>query len=92
MDTSARRRLSVLGILLSGAVLSGCANDIKARGAEVYDRALEESEFVICRAASVGSVMRRYGGSVELAQAWKTICVSNPDAVDELLRAPEREG
>ena len=94
MDTPARRLLPVLGVVLSGALLSGCAG-IKDRGAEVYDRALEESEFVICRAASVGSVMRKYGGSPEMAAAWKTLCTANPDAVDSLFgvkRAPEGEG
>jgi len=68
---------------------------VQTRGAEIYDEGLENAEFFICRAASVGAVMRRYGSSVDRAQAWRTLCVADPDAIDGLFgikREPEGEG
>ena len=53
---------------------------MQAKGAEVYDEGLANSEFFICRAASVGSVMRRYGRSRDLADAWRTLCEGADDA------------
>jgi hypothetical protein len=44
------------------------------RGASVHDTSLENAEFYLCRAASVGSVKRRYGVTHEKAQAWREIC------------------
>ena len=56
-------------------------------GAQAMDEGLANAEFFICRAASVGSVYRRYGRSKETAEAWKTLCLHNPDAI--ILETPE---
>ena len=55
------------------------------KGAEFADLALEQAEFVICRAASVGSVMRRYGSNTQTAQAYLQLCFARPDAVSDLI-------
>lgn len=67
-----------------GLVTSSCAGFDDARdglveqGAEFYDETLVTSEFIICRGASVGSVMRRYWQDVETAQAWMKLCAEAP--------------
>ncbi len=69
----------VVGVLLlggcgftqTGAVLK---EGIKAAGAQAYDAGLENAEYVMCVASSVGSVMRRYGRSQTTADAWRDIC------------------
>lgn len=83
------RALAILALLLP---LGACAQydaatgAAKAAGASVYDRALVESEFVICQAASVGSVQRRYGQTDETAAAWRKLC--SPPAA-ELIGPPD---
>ena len=66
-------------LALAVGLTSGCADStretIASEGARAYDQALETSEFVICQAASVGSVIRRYGKSEADAKAWRQICL-----------------
>ena len=45
---------------------------VKDYGAQAYDEGLINSEFFICKAASVGSVVRRYGAGK--AAAWNELC------------------
>lgn len=72
-----RHRLFCLALVL---LLPACAeytaatNAIKVGGAAAYDHALSEAEFVICNAASVGSVRRRYGATQEMAETWHKLC------------------
>ena len=70
----------VMGIL---AFLSGCGAtaqgdfvraQVENYGSKAYDKGLENSEFFLCRAASVGSVMRRYKGDDAKWLAWQEIC------------------
>jgi hypothetical protein len=49
-------------------------------GTRAYDEGLANAEFFICRAASVGSVQRRYGRSSETAEAWRVLCQGNSEA------------
>lgn len=76
------RILSLVLIALS-FVLSGCGwtpwgdsirNAVSSYGAQAYDEGLANSQFFICKAASVGSVMRLYGKSQATADAWRTLC------------------
>ena len=71
-------------IILAALALSGCSDVLRAgvvqRGATVADKALEDAEFLLCRAATVGSVVRRYGVSTDKADAWRTICRTDPVA------------
>lgn len=79
-----------VGAIIALFLLAGCgftpesiaARDlVKAVGAQVYDEGLANSEFFICKAASVGSVLRRYARSEETAAAWRILCRDNPEAV-----------
>ena len=56
-------------------------------GAQAMDEGLVNAEFFVCQAASVGSVMRRYGVSKQKAEAWRTLCNRDPEA--EIIEPPE---
>ncbi len=56
-------------------------------GAQAMDEGLVNAEFFVCRAASVGSVIRRYGRSRETAEAWKTLCQGDADV--DIIEPPE---
>jgi len=49
----------------------------KAKGKKVAGQTLENAEWVICRAAPVGSVKDRYGISEEKALAYRNLCKPN---------------
>ena len=68
--------LVICVFLVSGCSMLGKAVDV---GSEVNDKALVTSEVTICRAASVGSVLRRYN-TPEKAKAWITLCTYDNDA------------
>lgn len=61
---------------------------VKVEGAGAYDEGLLNSEWFICRAASVGSVLRRYGQSVEKAEGWRALCLGDPEAMRIVGPAP----
>jgi hypothetical protein len=74
--------------ILAAFLLAGCgltpegdlARDfVKTEGAQAYDEGLANGEWFVCRAASVGSVQRRYGAAPELAAAWRTLCLGDPE-------------
>lgn len=48
---------------------------VRTYGAQAYDEGLENAEFYICRAASVGSIVRRYGQDAKLFSAWRALCI-----------------
>ncbi len=86
LTVAAAKGSAVILVLL----LAGCgftpegiaARDlVKTVGAQVYDEGLANSEFFICKAASIGSVLRRYARSEETAAAWRTLCRDNAEAV-----------
>jgi hypothetical protein len=65
-------------IPMAAALLTGCAGQLgymADRGADVSDEALVAAEWGICRAASVGSVLRRYGTDPERMAAWQMMCL-----------------
>jgi len=65
------------------------ARDIAAsEGARAYDEGLANAEFFICRAASVGSVQRRYGRTADTAEAWRVLCHGDGEAAVEVIREP----
>ena len=86
-----------LGLLLA---LAGCGltpqgdasrRTIALRGAVVADAALENAEWVICNAATIGSVMRRYGQDPDLSAAYSTLCVPSRAAVRELIQSGNQD-
>ncbi len=60
---------------------------VSAKGAQAMDEGLVNAEFFICRAASVGSVTRRYGSTAEKARAWRTLCSTDKEL--QLIEAPD---
>ncbi|HEX9770165.1 MAG TPA: hypothetical protein VGA50_13415 [Kiloniellales bacterium] len=90
-----RRAILIAGV---AATLAACgfteagtrARDlVKSEGARAYDEGLANAEFFLCRAASVGSVQRRYGRTPETAEALRVLCVGDGAAAVEVIRAPE---
>ena len=74
---SVDRHIPTRGIL--GAcllvVLVGCASpQFVAKGEDVADQGLAGAEWYVCRAATVGSVLRRYGTSDDRMAAWRQLC------------------
>ncbi len=54
---------------------------VKEGGEKAMREGLVNTEWFLCRAASVGAVIDRYGRSEETATAWRAICRDNPEAV-----------
>lgn len=69
--------------LLSGCAATGKLLDI---GADVNDNALLSAEATICKAASVGSVIRRYN-TPEKAKAWKELCTQSNEATPVIINS-----
>ena len=69
--------LTACGFTETGAALRDA---VTVKAAEAYDEGLANAELFICRAASVGSVQRRYGRSRDLAEAWRALCFGDPEA------------
>lgn len=61
--------------LLSGCSYLGIAQTAAGQyGAEISDSARDRAEFMLCRGITVGSWIRRFGDSADLANAWRTLC------------------
>lgn len=67
----------ILTFLLLGCNTVGKLLDVAA---DVNDESLLSAEFTICHAASVGSVIRRYG-TTDKAKAWRELCTTDSDAI-----------
>lgn len=65
--------------LLSGCTLLG---EITGKAADINDKSLVSAEFVICSAASVGAIERRYN-TKELLTARKILCERNVIIIEE---------
>ena len=52
-------------------LLAGCSVDLAgAGGAKAMDEALKKAEWVVCKAASIGAVQRRYKGRTKQYRAF----------------------
>ena len=49
-------------------------------GAQAYDEGLQNAEWFMCNAASIGSIKRKYGVSQKMAEAYKSLCGSGEEA------------
>ena len=84
--------MSKLGMMIVLLVLGACtyASEFRTaaedKGAEFYDAVLEDAEFKMCYAASIGSVRRRYGVSVKRAKLYNELC--NTIGTSELVIGP----
>ncbi len=79
--------MKLLIIVLLTLFIASCStmSALFSKGAELNDDALTAAEAVICKAASIGSIMRRYGISEEKALAWKELCSDHNNAADIIL-------
>ena len=70
----------IVSLFLGALFLGGCAaidtarDVIKLKGAEIADQVLTDAEWSVCQAASIGSIKRRYGQTVERADTYKDFC------------------
>ena len=67
--------------LAAMVLVSGCATfDKVAVGAtKAADKILSTAEWTLCEVATRGSLKRRYGTSIERAEAYKEFCDGNTD-------------
>jgi len=77
------RRLILPFLLMAALMLAGCGftsegtmvrDAVASKGAQAYDQGLENAEWFICSAASVGSVQRKYGRDQKSADAYNALC------------------
>lgn len=70
---------SLLALLLLGACGFTPQGDlvrgvVREKGAQAFDEGLENAEWFICHAASIGSIRRKYGRDPQTAAAYNAIC------------------
>lgn len=72
--------LAAILIICIVSLSSGCSalDSAVDKGAELNDEALETAELAICRAASIGSILRRYR-TEEQVSAWQGLCLPKVD-------------
>ena len=63
-------RLAACGLTPQGDMIRAA---VKTGGAQVMDEGLNNAEWYICQAASIGAVRRRYG-KPGLSDAYRTLC------------------
>lgn len=56
------------------------------RIAQANDAALAAAELEICRGASIGAIMRKYGQDPIKARAWRDMCVEHNSAANEIVK------
>ena len=78
--------LSSCGFTATGDTVS---DYVRKYGAQSYDRGLENAEFFMCRAASVGSVLRRYFTDDDKRAAWVIICADVPSQINNKASGPD---
>jgi hypothetical protein len=63
-------------IALAAVLLSGCAQlqIVRGYGANAADGVLEGGLYATCTAATVGSLVRRYGTDADGRAAWQMMC------------------
>lgn len=77
---------AALCVLVLLVALSGCGvtregtlirDAVKTEGAKAYDEGMANAMWYICRAASVGSVLRWVGSDAVREAAWRGMCVES---------------
>ena len=79
--------MKLLIILSLTLFITSCStmSALFSKGAKINDDALTAAEAVICKGASIGSIMRRYGKTQAQAMAWKELCSDHNNAADIIL-------
>lgn len=69
--------------ILAPLLLAGCGftpqgdfarGAVRDYGAQAYDAGLENAEWFLCHAASIGSIRRKYGRDQTTADAYNQLC------------------
>ena len=77
-------KISVLFLSLAGCVNTGPYQAaIAQQGAVAANNELDAAVWLMCKASPAGAVMRRFGTSVELWNAFITICWKEPLAAED---------
>lgn len=64
-----------LALLLGACATADTAREVvKLKGAQAADQGLTDAEWLVCNAAPVGAVKRRYGQTVERADTYRDFC------------------
>lgn len=67
-------------IILLLVLLSGCAQYtaftgiVRTEGAIIADKEMDAALFFLCKGATVGAWVRRFGDSKQSAEAWSVLC------------------
>ena len=77
----------IFGCIMTSLTACSAMDRIVSVGAKANDQALDAAEFTICKAATVGSIRRRYG-SKEQAATWRGLC----DSIEKDNFSPEVTG
>lgn len=74
------KQIKIMLVIMVVLLVTGCTTMSKLLGlaGDVNDSALASAEITICRAASIGSVIRRYD-TREKAEAWAELCAREDD-------------
>lgn len=66
---------------ITASLLIGCEtlSGLVDRGAKVNDASIVASETVICKAASIGSILRHYN-TKDKAEAWRKLCAQESES------------
>ena len=78
-----------LSIALAALAVAGCTNLPRHVGSKAYDEALEQAEWLLCEAASVGSVKRRYRTQAEY-DAYLGLCAARFNRDASIARTVDR--
>lgn len=75
--------LAIAGIVLTGCGITSYGDEarefVSENGARVADNTLENVEWYLCNAATIGSVRRKYGSDPQLADAYRALCLRPGD-------------
>jgi hypothetical protein len=74
-------------VLIGGLALAGCVtatgdrvkDAVLGKASEISAEGLVASEFYVCKAAPIGTVLKRYGHSDERAKEYKEFCNPNTE-------------
>ena len=70
--------LSACGFTPQGDLVRDLA---KNKGAQAYDEGIENAEWFLCNAASVGAIRRKFGRDEKMANAYNTLCNPTVDVI-----------
>ncbi len=85
------KQIKIMLVIVTALLIGGCAamSELLGLAGEANDSALVTAEVTICRAASIGSVIRRYD-TKEKAEAWAELCAREDDGARIIVNGEPR--